>query len=160
VKKIVRWLALAAGATLAGVCATPAHVWAQSDPSPGIAAPAAPPVAHVAYAPWVQTALDSMARAARSTRTESAVCLAAYSVNGDTLTLVRFSAADYFAADSAAIYAKGPRICPEGVPPLHTHVAYDGFPRPSETDVLTERATGLWALILSVTDSSWRVIVY
>lgn len=153
-KKAVLW-ALAAAAALAAVMCAPAPMWARQ----AFYGPAAPPITHVAYAATVRGEIDSLAATARTTRTESAVCLAGYAVSNDTLTLATLTVGEYDRADSVAIYSHTP-ICPHGVPSLHTHVAYAGFPRPSATDVETERATGMWAAILSVTDSGWRVIVY
>jgi hypothetical protein len=148
VKGHLKLLAVLA-AIVAATCAAPPPAFSQ----------APPPVHHIAMTRGAFQTLDSLATQARSTRTENAACLADYGVARDTLFLVRFIGASYAKADSVTISSTTP-ICPFGVPTIHSHVAYDGYPQPSQVDVETSVKVGLWGMILSVTDSAWRIIVY
>lgn len=127
--------------------------------APAALGQATPPVAHVAFSRDAIHTLDSLATEARTQRVENAACLTSYGVSGDTLFLAAFSRAAYVKADSIGIFAFAP-VCASGVPTLHSHVAFDGYPQPSDTDLETELHIGTWGMILSVTDTAWRIIVY
>lgn len=144
-------ITLAALALFATCAATPVMATAQ----------AAPPVKIIAMELGAKQTLDSLANTARSTRTENAACLTRYSVHNDTLVLSAFGPARYAKADSVNIWVYvGAPMCQSGAPTIHSHVAYDGFPGPSNMDVATQASIGIWGMILSVRDSAWRIIVY
>lgn len=122
-------------------------------------AQAAPAVRTIHVAPGGSRQLDSLASVSRETRLEAALCLNEYSVKDSVLTLSHFTLARYDSTDSVTIYAHAP-LCPIGTPTVHSHVAYDGYPQPSEVDFATAHNTGFWSLILSVRDNGWSVHGY
>ncbi len=134
-----------------------------------VTAQATPPVTKLRIESSAQHTLDSLANESRTNRVEIASCLSSYTVKGDSLILSRFSPADYLGADSVSVSVhvnwmrpepEPVPACPLGVPVLHSHVAAGGYPFPSDRDMATKHYLGMWALLLSVGDSSWRIIVY
>lgn len=118
-----------------------------------------PPIRHVEVMPQAKHVLDSLAHQARTQRVENGACVVAYVVRDSVLTLEHLERAVYDSADSISIRARG-AICPEGVPVIHSHVAFDGMPYPSDIDKATAARRGTWNMLLSVHDSSYFLVVY
>lgn len=124
-----------------------------------LVAQAPPPVTHMVIAPQAWASLDSLARDARARYAENAACLTRYTVHDSTMTVEAFGPAVYLSADSVAIRASGP-ICNFGVPSVHTHIAFNGWPQASDQDRLTARYRGIWNLLLSVRENGWTLLLY
>ena len=124
-------------------------------------APARPPVTRLTVSRAAAVVLDSLATQSRADRVETAACLTAYTVRDTVLTLDAFGPPSHIiATDSVSIKTDGHVMCASGAPALHSHVAYDGYARPSELDLRTTALTGVWALLLSVYDNGWIVRIY
>lgn len=128
-------------------------------------AQALPPLTSLRVTREAARSLDSLASTSRDDRVETAGCVTAYSVRDSVLTIERVTSANYLRADSTTIYTDTTGgtfrpVCPVGVPSVHAHVAYGGYPAPSPTDIATQQRVGIWCLLLSVLDNGWRVIAY
>lgn len=123
-----------------------------------VCAQAPPPINTVVVEGQARRFLDSLAQDARANRIENAGCLTRYAVRGNTLIVEELRPAVYVYADSVAIYAHA-QICAQGVPSIHTHVAYDGWPHPSDTDLNTNAVRGIWGLLLSVRNNNYTFVL-
>jgi len=124
-------------------------------------AQAVPPLSRLLLTREAAASLDSLASRSRDERVETAGCVTAYSVRDSLLTIERIGPASYLSSDSTTIRTDSAHtVCPIGVPNVHSHVAFHGWPEPSQVDQETQRRVGVWCLLLSVLDNGWRVVVY
>lgn len=123
------------------------------------AAQTPPPINHIGVTADARHVLDSLAHDARTHRVENGACVVAYHVTDSTLVLDRLAGAIYESADSISIRANG-AICHPGVPTIHSHVSFDGWPYPSGVDSATAKVRGTWNLILSVHDVGYFLVLY
>jgi len=155
----------AATAIVACAAASP-----QTAPAP-IKVPPPPPVITLGVAPPAHAALDSIANYTRTHRVEAAGCITSYAVIGDTLILGEISPPTAsWTSDSLHIYSDGSSLCGRGEPTIHTHDmqihvlnshGWMSVMAPaSPDDSVTSAKVGVWGMILVVSDSSWRIIVY
>lgn len=129
-------------------------------PWPEAKAQKAPPVTSFVVSPIAGVVLDSLARYSREHRQEIAGCISDYAVVADTLVVLRVTPAVVTKADSMSVESDGRPFCPAGVPWFHSHVAFYGWPEPSDTDKNTNYLTGTWGVILSVRAQSWRLSIF
>jgi hypothetical protein len=120
-----------------------------------------PPITRIVVTRDASVTLDSLAKDARTKRVENAACLTSYWIRDSTLTVMAFSRAIYQKADSLAIYTvNGSFICPAGVPSIHSHVARNSIPEPSDVDLASGDRRGIWNLLMIVSDSGYSVKAY
>lgn len=121
-----------------------------------------PPITRMVLSPQASRFLDSLANDARENRRENGGCIGAYAVRDSVIHVERIDAASYATADSVSIgVASGTvGICPEGVPTIHSHVAWQGKTPPSQIDRETARYRGTWNALLSVRENGWLLVIY